>query len=101
MQYTLKFPNTVPLQFCVMSAMAVDKLSPSRRDQILLSGLAKFRCDPPTVEAAAQLYNTGKEALDIAPPLKFDSQMLEAWQLGVVKNAIPVIAKAMIEQASG
>jgi hypothetical protein len=101
MQYTLKFPNTVPLQFCVMSAMAVDKLSPIRRDQILLSGLAKFRCDPPTVEAVAQLYNTGKEALDIAPPLKFDSQMLEAWQLGVVKNALPFIVKAMIEQASG
>jgi hypothetical protein len=101
MQYTLKFPNTVPLQFCVMSAMAVDKLSPSRRDQILLSGLAKFQGNQPIVEAAAQLYNTGKEVLDIAPPLKFDSQMLEAWQLGVVKNAIPFIAKAMIEQASG
>jgi hypothetical protein len=39
--------------------------------------------------------------LDFAPPLKFDAQILEAWQLGVVKNAIPFIAKTMIEQASG
>lgn len=100
-QFTLKFPDTAPLQFCVMSAMAIGNLSPTHRDQILLSGLAKFRCDPPTAEAAAQLYNTGKEVLDFAPPLKFDAQILEAWQLGVVKNAIPFIAKTMIEQASG
>jgi hypothetical protein len=100
MRYTLKFPSTVLLQFCVMSAVAVDKLSPNRRDQILSSGLSKFKGDPPLVEAVAQLYNSDKEVLDIAPPLKLDSQMLEAWQLGVVKNAIPFIAKAMIEQAS-
>jgi hypothetical protein len=101
MQFTLKFPDTAPLRFCVISAMAVSNLSPTHRDQILLSGLAKFKSDPSTVEAAAQLYNTGKEVLDLAPSLKFDAQILEAWQLGVVKNAIPFIAKTMIEMARG
>lgn len=100
-QYTLKFPNTAPLSFCVTSAAAVSGLSPSRRDRILLTGLDKFPGDPPTVEAAAQVYNSDKELLDLAPPLRLKSNLIEAWQLGVVKNAIPHIAQAMVAQASG
>jgi hypothetical protein len=100
-QYTLRFPNTAPLQFCVVSAVAVGSLSPSRRDQILLSGLGEFPRDPSTVEAAAQIYNGDKKMLDLAPPLRLQSNLIEAWQLGVVKNAIPHIFQAMVAQISG
>ena len=100
-QYTLKFPNTAPLSFCVASAAGVSGLSPSRRDRILLTGLDKFPGDPPTVESAAQVYNSDKQLLDLVPPLRLKPNLVEAWQLGVVKNAIPHIANAMVAQASG
>ena len=99
-RYTLKFPDTAPLQFCVVSALTVDKLSPTRRDQILLSGLRTFKADPPTVEATAQLYNTDKQVLDLAPPLELKKNLVEAWQLGVVKNAIPIVLRSMVAQFS-
>lgn len=100
MRYTLRIPDIVLMQFCLGSAMVISPLSPSRRDQILLSGMAAFRSEPPIVEAAAQLYNSDKDVLDLAPPFKLKQKLLEAWQLGVVKNAIPFIAQAMVKQAS-
>jgi len=100
MRYSLRIPDIVLMQFCLGSAMVISPLSPSRRDQILLSGLAAFRSEPPIVEAAAQLYNSDKDVLDLAPPFKLKQNLAEAWQLGVVKNAIPSIAQAMVKQAS-
>jgi hypothetical protein len=100
-QVTLKYPDTMLLQFCVASAMTVSKFSPDRRDQILLSGLSKFKGDAAGVEAAAQLYNTDKEMLDLTPPLQLKPDLVEAWQLGIVKNAIPLILRTMVAQASG
>ena len=97
--FTLKYPVTVLLQFCVGSAMAVNTLSPTHRDQILLAGLKSFKGNSLLVEAAAQLYNTGKKVLDLTPPPGLDPTLVEAWQLGIVKNAIPFIAQAMIAQS--
>jgi hypothetical protein len=100
-QFTLKYPDTVLLQFSVMSAMAVGNFSPGRRDQILVSGLRKFKGDPPIVEAAAQLYNSDKAVLDLVPPVSLNAKLTEAWQLGIVKNAIPHVLQAMAAQAGG
>ena len=98
-QFTLKYPDTAPFNFCVASAAAVNRLSPARRDQILLSGLSKFKSDPVSVDVAAQLYNSDKRILDLTPPPQLKANLIEAWQLGVVKNAIPSILQAMIAQA--
>lgn len=89
--YTLKYPDSVPLQYCLISTATLANFSVTLRDQILLSGLEKFRGIPTTIDTAAQLYNNGKEALDIEPPIQLDSRLLEAWQLGIVKNAIQSI----------
>jgi hypothetical protein len=98
-QYTLKYPDTAPFNFCVASAAAVNRFSPARRDQLLLSGLGKFKGDPASVDIAAQLYNSDKRVLDLTPPPPLKPNLVEAWQLGVVKNAIPSILQAMIAQA--
>ena len=100
-QFTLKYPDTALLQFCVVSAMAVGKSSPGRRDQIVVSGLGKFKGDPAGVEAAAQLYNTDKATLDLTPPLQLKPNLVEAWQLGIVKNATQRLLVTMLTQASG
>ena len=100
-QITLRFPNTSPLQFCVASAAGVNQLSPSRRDEILVDGMSRFPGDPATIEAAAQLYNSGKQLLDLSPPVGLKANLIEAWQLGIVKNAIPSILQAMAAQAQG
>jgi len=99
-RYTLKFPDTTPFGFCVASAAAVSKYSSARRDQILLSGLDKFKSTPASIEVAAQLYNSDKQMLDLTPPSQVKSDLVEAWQLGIVKNSIPSILQAMIAQAS-
>ena len=100
-QYTLKFPNTAPLSFGVASAAVVSGISPSRRDQILLTGLDRFPGDPPTIENAARLYNSDKELLDLAPPLQLKSNLIEAWQTGIVKNAMPHIIQTIVGQIGG
>lgn len=99
-QFTLRYPKETPLQFCLLSAIAVDKISPRLRDEILLSGLSKFIGEPKIVEAVAQLYNKDKEILDIVPPIKISPKLIEAWQIGIIKNAIPHILKTMFEQKS-
>ena len=98
MQYTLKLPDTTPLMFCVFSAMTISPLSPTRRDEILLSGLRTFKSDSSAVQAVAQLYNRDKEVLDLVPPVELKKNLVEAWQLGVVMNAIPHILRAMAAQ---
>jgi hypothetical protein len=98
-QITLKFPDTATFQFCVASAAAVSGLSPSRRDQILLSGLSKFKAAPPMVEVAAQLYNADKGLLDLTPPAQLKPNLVEAWQLGIVKAALQKITLALIARA--
>jgi len=98
MQYTLKLPETTPLMFCVFSAMTISHLSPTRRDEILLSGLRTFKADSPAVQAVAQLHNRDKEVLDLHPPVELKKNLVEAWQLGVAMNAIPHIITAMAAQ---
>jgi hypothetical protein len=99
-QFTLRYPKEALLQFCLLSAIAVDTILPKLRDEILLSGLSKFKGEPQIVEAIAQLYNKDKEILDIIPPIKVEPGLVEAWQIGIIKNAIPYILKTMFEQKS-
>jgi len=99
-QFTLRYPVETLLQFCLLSAIAVDTILPRLRDEILLSGLSKFKGEPKIVEAVAQLYNNDKEILDIIPPIKVALELIEAWQLGIIKNAIPHILKTIVEQKS-
>lgn len=101
MQYTLKYADTSVLQFCITSALAVNPFSPACRDRVLLMGLRKFKADPAGVEAAAQVYNSDKQVLDLNPPLELKPPLLEAWQMGIVKNAIPHILTTMLAHAGG
>lgn len=100
-QSTLRLPVTVPLSFCVASAEGVSGLSPARRDRILLTGLDKFPGDPLTVENAACLYNSDKESLNLVPPLQLNPNLIEAWQTGIVKNAMPYIIQTILRQMGG
>ena len=95
---TLRFPATALLSFCVTAAAGVSGLSPTRRDQILITGLDRFETSPELVEVAAQLYNSDKAPLTLTPPLKLKPNLQPAWQLGVVKNALSAILKAVIEE---
>lgn len=99
-QFTLRYPKAALLQFCYSSAIAVDAISPRHRDEILLSGLSKFEGEPQIVDAVAQLYNKDKEILDIIPPIQIEPKLIEAWQIGIIKNAIPHILKTIVEQKS-
>ena len=98
---TLRYPATVPLQFCVAAAATVGALSPSRRDAILLEGLGKYEANPALVESAAQLYNSDKTPLAIAPPLQLKPNLLPAWQAGIVKHALLAILQALAARAAG
>lgn len=98
--FTLRYPNTSLLQFCVMAAITISGISPERREQILLCGLEKYEANPVLVESAAQLYNSGKEPLDLKPPLALKPNLLTAWQQGIIKNALGPILEAMLLQAA-
>jgi hypothetical protein len=48
-------------------------------------------------ELGAQLYNSGKAALDIELPWKTKTEVIDGWQMGIVKNAVPVIFQEVIQ----
>ncbi|MDP2966604.1 MAG: hypothetical protein Q8N39_11330 [Pelolinea sp.] len=98
--FTIKYPPTSLLQFCVSAAATVGAYSVSRRDQILISGLEKFEATPPLVELAAQLYNSGKDLLALEPPVSLKPNLLPSWQDGIIKNALPAILQALIASVS-
>ena len=98
-QITLRYPKTATFQFYVMGATAVTTLSPERRDRIISSGLRDFALSPQAVEAAAQLFNSDKAKLDLTPAPGLPRGMISSWQMGVIRNAIPVIMQKMLAEA--
>jgi len=98
-QFTLRYPDVALFGLCLTAATEVGNLSPKLRDEIVLKGLGRFNADATTVELAAQLYNSDKEKLDLAPPLQLKPDLVWAWQMGIIKNAIPVIVIAMAGEA--
>ncbi len=97
---TLRYPNTALLQFSIIAASTINIISPQRRDQILIYGLEKYEANPALVESAAQLYNSGKELLDLKPPIALKPNLLSAWQDGIIKNALLPMIEALILSAA-
>ena len=48
-------------------------------------------------ELGAQLYNSGKTPLDITLPWKTKTEVIDGWQMGIVKNAVPAIFQEVIQ----
>jgi hypothetical protein len=96
----LRYPGTAPMQFCLVAAATVSRLSPARRDQILVAGLERFDANPALVESAGQLYSSNKEPLMLATPLKLKPNLVAGWQMGIVKNGLVAILQALMAQAA-
>jgi len=96
-QYTVRFPPTAQASMCLQGAIATQKLSPSHRDRLVESALTKYDSNEQLSELGAQLYNSGKEVLDINLPWKTKSSVLEGWHLGIVKNAVPLIIQEVVQ----
>ena len=94
--FTLKYPPTALLQSCLSAAAEVSPFSVNRRDQIILSGLEKFEANPALIEFAAQLYNSDKEPLALAPPVALKPNLVMSWQNGIVKNSLPALLQGLV-----
>ncbi|NMC47325.1 MAG: hypothetical protein GYA52_10925 [Chloroflexi bacterium] len=93
---TLRYPNTAPFQFSLVSASAIGNFSTIRRDRIIVSGLQKFEANAMLIENAAMLYNGGKPILELTPPTSIKQNFLPNWQNGIVKNAMSTILQALL-----
>jgi hypothetical protein len=98
-QYTVHYPPTALASMCIQSAIAVQEISPIRRDQLVKTALVNYQSDDGIAELGARLYNTGKAALDLELPWNTKSKVQDGWQLGIVKNAIPVIFQEIVQAA--
>lgn len=96
-QFTVNYPRTALASMCIQSALAVQKISPARRDRLVEIALTRFQSTDELADVGAQLYNNSKEALDLKLPWKIASKVEDGWQLGIVKNAIPAIINAVIQ----
>ena len=99
-QYTVNYPRTALASMCIQSALAIQEISPDRRDRLVEIALTRFPSNDDLGELGAQLYNTGKATLDLQLPWKTETRIEDGWQLGIVKNAIPSIVKAVIQSES-
>jgi len=97
-QYTVRYPDKAQASMCLQGALAVQTLSPERRDRLVEYALTNFPADDALAELGAQLYNSGKEVLDIQLPWKTKSNVVEGWQVGIVKNAIPELIKEIVAE---
>lgn len=97
--YTLSLPETVLSSLCLTGALAISGYSAAHKDTLLEKAVTGYAIDDNLVEAAASLYNSDKEILDLTMPWKSKRDLTEAWQLGVVKNAIgPLFQAAAAEE---
>jgi len=48
------------------------------------------------VEAAAQVFNSGKEILALQVPVSLKSDLMPFWQNGVIKNSLQVILTSFV-----
>ncbi len=92
---TLKYPNTAPFQFSLVAASSMSGFSTTHRDEIIVKGLDRYEANAMLIENAAMLYNGGKQILDLTPPTKI-THFISNWQTGIVKNALPTIAQALV-----
>lgn len=94
-QYTLRFPDDMPLRFCTIAASAVQVASSQRCDQILMAGLQKFPKTAETVRLTAEVYSANKARLDFAPPVSLPNDLVAAWQMGIIQTALVEIINAL------
>jgi hypothetical protein len=96
-QFTLHYPETALAKMCVLSAVTVQEVSTDRRDALVKIGLTGYPCEAAIAELAAQLYNSDKEHFELRLPWKPMSDIEEGWQVGIVRNAITPIFKALAQ----
>jgi len=99
-QFSLNLPKGVLASMCIRAALAAQEISSSRRDRLVEIALTKYSAEPGVVELGAQLYNTGREPLDLSLPWQVKSDMVESWQVGIVKNATNTIIQAILQECS-
>lgn len=100
MQFTLRYPPSVLLQSCLIAAITVSAYSDKRKDDLILAGLQKFEKSPEQVELAAKLYNSGKDILDLQPPVTLSPNLAASWQTGIIENAMKTLFNAVIALAA-
>ncbi|MBG0785804.1 MAG: hypothetical protein H0S79_11945 [Anaerolineaceae bacterium] len=96
-QYTVRYPATALATMCLQGAIATQKISPAHRDKLVEIALTSHPSNDNLGELGAQLYNSGKAALDIELPWKTKTEVVDGWQMGIVKNAVPVIFQEVIQ----
>lgn len=94
-QMSLRCPAGVLGSMCLRAALSVRESSPALRDELIRLALTSYQYDAGAMELAAQLHNTGKAPLDLTMPTKLSDSQVEAWQLGIVKNAVSEIFRSM------
>jgi hypothetical protein len=97
-EFWLHLPESVLSDMCIRSALAVHEISSACRDRLVEIALTRYPAEPGIAELGAQLYNTGKETLDLTLPWKTRGDVEKAWQVGIVKNTIlPIIQAVVLE----
>jgi len=96
-QYTVRYPATALATMCLQGAIATQNMSPAHRDQLVEIALTQHPANDNLGELGAQLYNTGKTPLDIDLPWTTKTQVIDGWQMGIVKNAVPAILQEVLQ----
>ena len=96
-QYTVRYPQTALATMCLQGAIATQKISPAHRDKLVEIALTAHPSNDGLGELGAQLYNSGKTPLDIELPWMTKTEVIDGWQMGIVKNAVPAIFQEVIQ----
>jgi hypothetical protein len=97
-QYTLHYPSTALASMCIQGALAVREVSPERCNRLVELALTKYPANNELGELGAKIYNTGKHTLNLGLPWKTKSNIIDGWQLGIVKNAVQALILEVIKQ---
>ncbi len=96
-QYTLKFSNTLPVQYSLICAETWGKVSLKKCDELIIKAIEKYHTDDDWMRIAAGIYSTDKGLEAIDPPIQIKKQLIDSWQAGVIKYADNEIISFLLE----
>lgn len=98
--YTVRFKETAPFLYAVLSAQEVSRFSPQACSALIRLALKKYQADADLIKYAAELYSVehGLGALQAPDMQSHNANFLDDWQMSVINSAKKSFAQAFMEK---
>lgn len=98
--YTLRLPDTMPLQNLLICAESWGHRSSKKCDELVLKAMGNYTADEEWSRIAAAIYASDKGLKALCPPIQIEKHLIASWQIGVVQQSDNDIISLLVNSAS-